>query len=322
MRAVLYFKNPRSVPRFFLRSVPLSFILAFLLCGCQSLVLHRETQVLMGTFVEVVSPDPRAPEIVFSEIRRIEGMLSKYRPESEISQLNKNGQVKASPEMFYILEKSVGFWELSQGVFDVTVGPLMDLWGFTKKEFRQPSAEEIREALKIIGSNKIILNKQDYVVKFMLPGMKVDLGAIAKGFAVDCAVRKLKDSGISSCLINAGGQIYGLGDKSGRPWKVAIRSPRGEGVEGYLEIKDQAVSTSGDYEQYFEKDKRRFSHIMNPHTGYPEDSKIISATVIADDGLTADALSTSIVVMGKDKGLLLAKKFPGVKTRIIERSDK
>jgi thiamine biosynthesis lipoprotein len=249
-------------------------------------------------------------------------LLSKYRPESEVSQLNKKGWVKASPEMFYIMEKSVGFWELSHGSFDVTVGPLMELWGFTNKEFRQPSDEEIKETLKIIGSNKIILNKQDYVVKFMLPGMKVDLGAIAKGFGVDCAVKKLKDAGIASCLINAGGQIYGLGDKFGKPWKVAIRAPRGEGISGYLEIKDQAISTSGDYEQYFEKDKRRFSHIMNPRTGYPEDSKIISATVIAGDGLTADALSTSIVVLGKEKGLLLAKKFPGVKTRIIERSDR
>jgi FAD:protein FMN transferase len=295
----------------------LGFVIS--LSGCRPAQLHRETQVLMGTYVEVISPDPRAPAIVFSEISRIEGMLSKYRPESEVSRLNKNGQVKASPEMFYIMEKSVGFWELSAGAFDVTVGPLMDLWGFTKKEFRRPSDGEIQEVLKIIGSNKIILNKQDYVVKFMLPGMRIDLGAIAKGFAVDCAVRKLKDAGISSCLINAGGQIYGLGEKSGRPWRVAIRSPRAEGIAGYLEIKDQAVSTSGDYEQYFEKDKHRFSHIMNPHTGYPEDSKIISATVIAADGLTADALSTSIAVLGKDKGLALGKKFPGVSIKLIEK---
>jgi thiamine biosynthesis lipoprotein len=305
-----------------MRTVPLFFVFCLLISGCQQPQLHRQTRVLLGTFVEVISPDPRASAIVFSEIQRIEGMLSKYRPESEVSQLNKNGWVKASPEMFYIMEKSAGFWELSNGAFDVTVGPLMDLWGFTKKEFRQPSAEEIKEVLKIIGSNKIILNKEDSVVKFMLPGMKVDLGAIAKGFAVDCAVKKLKETGITSCLINAGGQIYGLGDKSGKPWKVAIKSPRGEGFAGYLELKDQSVSTSGDYEQYFEKDKRRFSHIMNPHTGYPEDSKIISATVIAADGLTADALSTSIVVLGQEKGLLLTKKFPGVKTRIIERSDR
>jgi FAD:protein FMN transferase len=312
-------RNEKGCQLFLMRALYLFLIPVFLLCGCQQPQLYRQTQVLLGTYVEVISSDPRAAGIVFSELRRIEGMLSKYRPESEVSQLNKNGQVKASPEMFYILEKSVGFWELSGGAFDVTVGPLMDIWGFTKKEFRQPSDEEIKEALKIVGSNKIILNKQDSVVKFMLPGMSLDLGAIAKGFAVDCAKRKLKYAGITSCLINAGGQIYGLGDKFGKPWKVAIRSPRGNGVEGYLQIKDRAVSTSGDYEQYFEKGKRRFSHIMNPATGYPEDSKIISATVIADDGLTADALSTSLAVLGKDKGMALGKKFPGVSIKLIEK---
>lgn len=290
--------------------------------GCQNKTFHRETQVLMGTFVEVISADVRAPAIVFSEIRRIEGILSKYRPDSEVSQLNQKGQVKASPEMFYIMEKSRDFWELSNGAFDITVGPLMDLWGFTDKNFRQPSEAQIKKVLEFIGTNKIIFNKQDYVVKFMLPEMKVDLGAIAKGYAVDCAVKKLKDARIKNCLINAGGQIYCLGDKSGKLWKVAIRDPRGKGFDGFLELKDQAVATSGDYEQYFEKDNRRFSHIMNPRTGYPEVSGIISATVIAPDGITADALATSIVVMGKDKALELVKKFPGVQTKIIERLDK
>jgi len=290
--------------------------------GCQNNTLHRETQVLMGTFVEVISPDVRAPAIVFAEIKRIEGLLSKYRPDSEVSLLNRNGQVKASPEMFYIMEKSRDFWELSSGAFDITVGPLMDLWGFTDKNFRQPSEAEIQKVLGVIGMNKIIFNKQDYMVKFIFPEMKVDLGAVAKGYAVDCAVKKLKDAKIKNCLINAGGQIYCLGDKFGKPWKVAIRDPRGKGVKDFLELKDQAVATSGDYEQYFEKDNRRFSHIMNPLTGYPEVSGVISATVIAPDGTTADALATAIVVLGKAKGSELVKKFPGVRTKIIERSDK
>ncbi len=294
-------------------------VLAAFFSGCRQQELHRRTQVMMGTYVEVVSEDSRAPAIVFSEIQRIEGILSKYKPESEVSELNRNGSVQASPELFFILEKSLGFRELTNGAFDITVAPLMDLWGFTDKDFRRPSDPEIKKTLELVGTNKIILNKADNVVKFMLPGMKVDLGAIAKGYAVDCAVKKLKEAGIKSCLINAGGQIFGLGDNFGRPWKVAVRSPRGEGFSGYLELKDQAVSTSGDYEQYFEKDKRRFSHIMDPRTGYPGDPSIISATVIAADGLTADALSTSIVVLGKDKGLALAEKFPGVSLKLIEK---
>ncbi|MFH0827694.1 MAG: FAD:protein FMN transferase [Candidatus Omnitrophota bacterium] len=303
-----------------LRILFFSFLL--LQCGCQKDTLHRETQVLMGTFVEVVSPDERALNIVFAEIRRIDMMMSNYLPNSEVSELNKNGQIKASPEIFFILEKSRDFWEFSGGAFDITVGPLMDIWGFTDKNFRQPSEAEIKNALGVVGMNKIILNNRGYVVKFMIPGMRIDLGAIAKGYAVDCAVKKLKEARIKSCLINLGGQIYGVGSNNLRPWKVAVQDPRGNGFKGYLELKNQSVATSGDYEQYFEKDNRRFSHIMNPRTGYPEDSAVISATVIADDGLTADALATAIVVMGKEKGLELANKFPGVKTKIIERADK
>ncbi len=300
----------------------LFFGVLLLTCGCQRDTLHRETQVLMGTFVETVSPDARALDIVFAEIRRIDLMMSNYIPDSELSELNKNGQIKASPDMFFILEKSRYFWEVSGGAFDVTVGPLMDIWGFKDKNFRLPTEAEIKSALGVIGMNKIILNKRDYMVKFMVSGMRIDLGAIAKGYAVDCAVRKLKEAQIKSCLINLGGQIYGLGTNNGRPWKVAIQDPRGSGLKGYLELKNQSVATSGDYEQYFEKDNRRFSHIMNPRTGYPEDSEVISATVIAEDGLTADALATAIVVMGKEKGLELANKFPGVETKIIERLDK
>ncbi len=275
----------------------------------------------MGTFVEVISSDPRALPIVFSEFRRIDEMMSKYKPDSEVSQLNQKGWIKASPEMFYIMGKSRDFWQLSGEAFDITVGPLMDLWGFTDKKFRVPAKAEIDKVLEVIGSDKIIFDKQEFVVKFKTSGIKIDLGGIAKGYALDCAVKKLKDARIESCLINAGGQVYGLGENHGRKWKVAIQSPRSQGFSGYLELKNQSVSTSGDYEQYFQKDNQRFSHIMNPRTGYPEDSGIISATVIGPDGMTADALSTTIAVLGKVKGLELVKKFPGVETRIIERRD-
>jgi thiamine biosynthesis lipoprotein len=159
------------------------------------------------------------------------------------------------------------------------------------------------------------------VVKFRILGMKIDLGAIAKGYTVDCAVRKLRESGIKNCLVNAGGQIYCLGDKFGRPWRIAIRNPRKSGLWDYLELRNKAVSTSGDYEQYFTKGNKRYSHILNPKTGYPVDSGIISATVIADDGLTADALSTSIFVLGKEKGRELAQNFTDAKVEIIEEKD-
>jgi len=273
----------------------------------------------MGTFIEVTSPDKPAAEIVFKEISRIENLLSKYKPESEVSRLNQLGKLKASPETFYIIKRSKEFSQASNGAFDVTVAPLMDIWGFTDKKYRVPSEQEIKDALKLTGSDKIILHEEDNVIEFKTPGMKIDLGGIAKGFALDCAVKKLKENNIAACLINAGGQVFALGDKFGSPWKVAINSPWAEDFAGYLELKDQCVATSGDYEQYFIKGGIRYSHILDPKTGSPSDSGVASVTVIAPDGLTADALATAIFVLGEAEGEKLAAKFCAVEIKIIRR---
>ncbi len=299
----------------------LYLLLVTLLCGCQNKTLHKDTQVMMGTFVEVISPYKDAPDIVFNEIKRVESLLSKYKEDSEIARLNQLGELKVSPDTFYVLEKAKEFWQLSDGEFDITVGPLVDLWGFTDKKYHLPKEEEIRGTLSKVGFDKIIFNIDNNVVKFMLSGMKIDLGAIAKGYAVDCAVKKLKERGIKNCLINAGGQVYCLGGKFGQPWDIAVRAPRNKDFWDYLKLKDKAVATSGDYEQYFISKQKRYAHIFNPKTGYPSDTGIISVTVIAPDGLTADALSTSIFVLGKDKGLKLAEKFKDVTVEIIEGKD-
>jgi thiamine biosynthesis lipoprotein len=193
----------------------------------------------------------------------------------------------------------------------------MDIWGFTSKNYCLPSEEEINKALESVGMEKISFNDSENVVEFKTSGMSIDLGGIAKGYALDSAVRKLKLSGINNCLINAGGQVYALGDNYGKAWKVAIKNPRGKGIADYLEIKNSSVATSGDYEQYFIRDAKRYSHIMNPKTGYPADSGIISVTVISPSALVSDALSTSIFVMGKDKGKALAASFADTQVRIV-----
>jgi thiamine biosynthesis lipoprotein len=295
------------------------WILCFgFLCGCQKQQLCKDNRIMMGTFVEVTSPDKNAAGIVFSEIKRIEDLLSKYNPDSEIAKLNRIGKLDASSDTLYIINKSKEFWLASEGVFDITIGPLMDLWGFTNKEYYVPKQEEITNALALVGMNKIVVNDLNNVVEFMLPNMRIDLGGIAKGYALDCAAKKLKERGINSCLINAGGQVYCLGDKFGSPWKVAVKNPRGSKSLDYFELQDCSVATSGDYEQYFIKENKRYSHIINPKTGYPADSGIVSVTVIAPSGLTADALSTSIFVLGKEKGMELAKKFKDVTVKIVE----
>ncbi|MHB8154740.1 MAG: FAD:protein FMN transferase [Candidatus Omnitrophota bacterium] len=278
--------------------------------------LYRDNRLLMGTIWEVTSPNKQASAIVFSEASRIEQLLSKYIQGSEISQLNRLGKLKVSAETFYIIKKSQEFCRLSQGAFDITVAPLVDLWGFTNQEFQVPSDDKIRAVLKLVGSDKIILHEKDNVVEFNVLGTRIDLGAIAKGFALDCAVKKLKENNIDSCLINAGGQVYALGDKFGQSWKIAIRGAGKSEIAETCALKNQSASTSGNYEQFFFKNGLRYCHIIDPRTGYPALTQITSVTVLADQGLTADALSTSIFVLGKKDGQELLRKFPKTSTKI------
>jgi len=298
-----------------LRYPVILLLIATFITGCQNNQLYTDSRVMLGTILEVKSPDKRAADIVFNEINRIENLLSKYKPGSEVYRLNQRGKLKVSPETFYIIKKSKELSTTTDRAFDITVAPLVDLWGFSDKKYRVPSDQEIKKALKLVGSDKIILHEQDNVIEFSLPGMKIDLGGIAKGYALDCAVKRLKENNIASCLI-AAGQVYALGDKLGSPWKIAIKNPRGSVFSGYLEIKNESVATSGDYEQYFEADNIRYSHIMDPRSGYPADSGISSVTVVAPDGLTADALSTAVFVLGKGAEKDLRSAFPGTRIKI------
>jgi thiamine biosynthesis lipoprotein len=303
--------------RYKLYSAFLLLSLAFL-SGCQGQKLYSDERLFMGTFIKIISPDQGASAIAFSQFKEVDERLSKYKEGSEISLLNKLKTYKVSKETMELLKESKEFWAASSGAFDITVAPLMQLWGFKDKRFRQPSGEEISATLQRIGSDKIILDFDNNVVKLQ-PDMELDLGAIAKGYAIDCAVAALKSAGIKSCLINAGGEIYCMGDKFGKPWRVGIQDPRGKGLIEYIELKDEAVSTSGDYEQYFVRGNKRFSHIMDPTTGYPADSGVIAVTVIAPDGTTADALSTAIFVMGKEKAAQLMQRYPKARFKIIEK---
>lgn len=272
----------------------------FFLSGCQEKIFHKDTRAMMGTFVEVVSSDPRAPQTAFAEIARIEKLLSRYDPDSEVSRLNAAGELKVSPETFYVLKKAKWFCRESAGAFDPTCAVFSDLWGFSDQDYNIPEKSQVDAALRLVGCDKIILSEADNMVKLKSRGVKIDLGAIAKGYALDRAAAKLKEAGITSCLLNAGGQVYALGDKSGRPWKVAVRSARKSGFNGYLLLKDRAVATSGDYEQYFSGGESRYAHIFDPRTGYPADRGIISVTVSAPEGLSADALSTIVFIQGQE----------------------
>ena len=283
------------------------WLLVSALSGCQSRQLYKDSRMMLGPIVELTSADKRAAEIAFKEIARIENLLSRYKEQSEVARLNAQGRISASQETLYLFEKAGEFWQASQGAFDITVAPLLALWGFYGLDFRVPDSAEIEEARRLIGFDKIKINGN--IIEFNEIGMQVDLGGIAKGYAVDSAIKKLRRAGINSALINAGGDVYCLGDKNGKPWRIAVKAGAKRGFADYLKLKDQAVATSGDYEKYFSYNGKHYSHILDPRSGRPADSGISSVSVIAADCLTADALATSIMILGEEAGRELAESF-------------
>lgn len=310
-------------------ALALPLVVFFFLSGCFQRPYYKETRLLMGTFVEITCQDKSAIEEAFEEIREIEAAANNFEPASEISRLNKDGEIKAGVDLLAMVRESLKYYRLSQGAFDITVGPLARLW---KERIRQadegareieiPSVQEISAALALTGADKIVLDEASSLIKFNWPGVEIDLGGIAKGYAVDKAVERLKELGITSAMVNAGGNIYCLGKKYSRRWRIGIQHPRKpQEILFYLELENQAVATSGDYQQYFSSKGRRYSHIIDPKTGYPVDNGVISATIIALDGATSDALSTAVFVLGKEKGQELVNGLKGVEARIIEEKD-
>ncbi|MFA5320976.1 MAG: FAD:protein FMN transferase [Candidatus Omnitrophota bacterium] len=302
------------------RNFALLGVLAIFLSGCGRGEMRKETRLLMGTYVEVQSYDGRAPKIAFNEIERLENLLSKYRPGSEISRLNAEGGGKVSRETYDLLSRCAEFSRLSSGAFDITVEPLARVWGFKDRDFRVPDAVSITEILPSVGSEKIIFHPADNMIEFSGKGMGIDLGGAGKGYALDRAAEKIKQAGINDFLINAGGQVRCMGKgPGGEPWRIAIKNPRDAGTVKSLTIKGGSLSTSGDYEQFFfdaGNEKKRYSHIIDPRSGCPADSGVASVTVYSPDGFTADLLSTAICVLGKEKGEALMRYFPAC--RIVD----
>lgn len=276
----------------------------------------------MGTFVEVISDDSKAAQIAFAEIKRLDELLSKFNPLSEISRLNKTGYLKVSPDTLMVVKKAKKFSQESGGAFDITVAPLVDIWKQAIHTKQLPKENKIYLAKQLVASNDIIIDEENSSIKFLKKGMQIDLGGIAKGYAVDCAVKKLKSAGIKSCLINAGGNMFAIGKKGNRRWKIGIRHPRKPNkIIGYIFLEDNAIATSGDYEQYFMVSNQRLSHIVDPKTGYPANNNVSSVTVVSYDATTSDALSTAIFVLGKEKGIELTTKYKDTTAIVLTNND-
>jgi len=280
------------------------------------------SKFLLGTIVEIQIRDTdnqKADEVIsdaFDEIQRIDKLLSIYDSESAVCKINSSGDsiINVDEEIFELMQKCDSFWQLSNGSFDISIGSVISTWGFGKGNPAIPSYEEIIKALENSGWEDIGFPDKNKLKK--PDGVKFDFGAVAAGYAADKAIEVIAKSGIANALVNTGGEIRGIGDD----WTIGIQHPRiGGQILEKLKLHGKAVATSGDYEQYFEENGRRYHHIINPKDGFPAPD-CQSVTVIADNNLTADALATGIFVLGPAKGLELAESLENVEAYIVDSS--
>ncbi len=278
----------------------------------------------MGTTAEVICQDKDAIRMAFSEIERLEKLFNRFDSNSEISKLNREGETEVSRETLDLIKRSLEFSKLTEGAFDITIGPLADLWKERIKSdpFSLPLDSEIRERIEFVSPDYIIVDEENSYIQLAKKGVSLDLGAVAKGYVIDCVIKKLRSAGIGDCLVRIGGSIYCLGKKNNRKWRTGIQHPRdpNEFVD-YIELEDKAVDTSGDYEQFFIYESRRYHHIISPKTGYPVDNQIVSVTVISPEATIADFLSTAIFVLGREKGKELAERFKDTEVIIFTEKD-
>jgi len=240
--------------------------------------------------------------------------MSIHRPDSEISRLNAlaaSQSVPVSPDLFRVIAKAQEIAEQTDGSFDITIRPLADLWGFIWKEYRLPTDRELEALLPRVNYRLVELNPDRRTVHFAAPGVSLDLGGIAKGYAVDCALEKLRSLAVTNAMVKAGGDLRVMGALPGKTnWIVQLEDPRKEGRHVVVPLRDAALSTSGNYENFFEIDGVRYSHILNPRTGRPVQG-IAACTVIAPTCMESDALATACFVYGVEQSLeKLGGRYP------------
>jgi FAD:protein FMN transferase len=305
----------------------LAVVAALFLASCsgnEPPPLYKSSRFLMGTLVQVTIPSAEATakavaEDIFSELKRVEDLTSFHTPSglTKINEQSGNGPIKADSELLSLIGESLRFAKETQGAFDPTLGPLTRLWNFSAGDPRLPSGSEITAALAKIGWRRVTVDSA--VGTIMLPdsGMALDLGGIAKGYALQRAAAVIRKRGISAALVNAGGDVLVVGEREpGKLWRIGVQDPRNErAIVAVANLKDCVVQTSGDYERCFITDGKRYHHILNPATGYPADG-LQSVTVVAPTGMST--VTAGIFVLGVEKGLKYIESMPNVRGFLID----
>jgi thiamine biosynthesis lipoprotein len=281
---------------------------------------------LLGTICSIALYEKGSDAILdgaFDIVRDIDSKMSIRQEKSEINRVNAasgSSPLTISADTFWVIKSGVEFAELSQGRFDITVGPLVALWGIGTQEARIPNQGEIDKALALTGIEKLVLQEEEKKVLLKEPGMKLDLGGIAKGYAADAVAGYLKSQGVTRAIIDFGGNIFVLGSKAGnKPWRVGIQHPekkRGAYI-GIIPLSNKAVVTSGKYERFFEAGGKRYHHILDTSTGYPVVNNLSSVTLVADDSMTADAMSTAVFAAGLTEGFKMVEACEGIEAVLV-----
>lgn len=286
----------------------------------EPVVVTVRSRFIMSTNVTITVAAPRSEQVndaieaAFVEVERLEAILSEWKDDSQVARVNAaagKAPVKVDEEVFAVIGAAHAISEQSGGAFDVTVGALWGAWDFSWEDRKVPTDEELAGRVKYIDYRKVTLDHAARTVFLEEEGMKLTLGGIAKGYAVDRASAVLEHRGYSNHLVVAGGDLYASGRKGGKRWRAGVRDPRGSGLHSVIELENEALATSGNYERYFIEDGVRYHHILDPKTGRPTRGTA-SATVLAKSATLADGWSTGMFVLGPEKAVARAAELPGV----------
>ncbi|MDH4239925.1 MAG: FAD:protein FMN transferase [Phycisphaerae bacterium] len=320
-----------------------SVILALYIFGCNRRVEEDSGyRLVMGTFthLKAIAKDNRTAmkclDSAFAELQKVDKLMSDYKSDSEISEVNRDAfkrAVKVDESTFHVLQKSVEFSRLSEGAFDITIAPLTELWQSAAEVNSVPSEAELAVARSKVGYEKLFLDANEMTVRFAVEGMKLDLGGIAKGYAIDKAIEAMQAGGAVGGMVDVGGDIrcFGLPPKGKKTWRIGLQNPAEPGSDEetlaggteqvlmVLKLTDEAIATSGGYRRFVLIEGKRYSHIMNRDTATSAEG-LSSVTIISKNALDADALATSVSVMGPEKGLALIEKIPDTEAILITPS--
>jgi thiamine biosynthesis lipoprotein len=283
-----------------------------------------DTRFLMGTLVEMrIYGSQKVLNAAFDHLKHLDEMMSRTQRGSEVYQINRKAGrdwVSVSPDTYKIVEAALEYAILTNGLFDPTIAPLVDLWSIGTSHAQIPETAALKAAQDLIDYRSVELDAKGKQVRLSNPDMGLDLGGIAKGYAADSVVALLRNNGVKSGFISLGGNVYVIGGKpDGSPWRIGIQDPfAARGVHtAVLEVRDTSIVTSGPYERYFIKDNRRYHHILDPTTGYPAENCLVSVTIVTPCSMTADALSTGVFLLGRTRGLALLEELDGVEGILI-----